>query len=158
MNVSIKHRASNIVISYDLCHDLDLGFARSNFEIARSQEWEGWLILDKRDGWRSFMTMTDLLVTRVKCKDLSDSNRGDFVISLVWLEVIWLEVIRQWLLQCRSIYIALHGDFIVCIWMDRQADAWNYYNTRLQRWWPRVKMYLKIKSHSYILTHKSCSA
>ena len=35
--------------NYDLTHDLDLGFSRSNFEIAVSQDWEGRLTWNERD-------------------------------------------------------------------------------------------------------------
>ena len=44
--------------SFDHVHDLDYVFSRSNFQIAVSPEWVGWLTLYKRDVSRSFMTMT----------------------------------------------------------------------------------------------------
>ena len=37
-----------VTFNFDLKHDLDLGFSRSNFEFAVTQEWEGWLTWNKR--------------------------------------------------------------------------------------------------------------
>ena len=38
-----------VILNYDLTHDLDLGFWRTSFEIAVSQEREGRLTWNKRD-------------------------------------------------------------------------------------------------------------
>ena len=38
-----------VAFNFPLTHDLDLGFSRSNFENAVSQEWEGRLTWNKRD-------------------------------------------------------------------------------------------------------------
>ena len=37
-NISIEFYASNAIIRFELGHDLDFGFSRSNFETAVSQE------------------------------------------------------------------------------------------------------------------------
>ena len=57
---------------------LDHGFSRSNFEIAVFQEWEGWLT--EQMGCESVIHDydCDFLVTKVRCKDLLESDRGDF--------------------------------------------------------------------------------
>ena len=44
---SIVSWAHNVTLNFDRMHGLDHGFARSNFEIAVSQEWEGRLTLNK---------------------------------------------------------------------------------------------------------------
>ena len=38
-----------VTFNFDLKHDLDLGFSRSNFEKAVSQGWDGRLTWDERD-------------------------------------------------------------------------------------------------------------
>ena len=38
-----------VTLSFDLTHDLELGFLRLNFELAVSQEWDGRLRWNKRD-------------------------------------------------------------------------------------------------------------
>ena len=38
-----------VTFNFDLNHDLDLGFSRSNFEKVVSQEWDGRLTWDERD-------------------------------------------------------------------------------------------------------------
>ena len=35
-NISVGHKASNVTIGFDLGHDLDLEFSRSNMELATS--------------------------------------------------------------------------------------------------------------------------
>ena len=70
---SIVSWAHNVTLNFDRTHGLGHGFARSNFEIAVSQEWEGRLTLNKSGVSRSLMT-----VTKVRCKDLSENERGDF--------------------------------------------------------------------------------
>ena len=40
--------ANYVSLSFDLTHDLNFGFSGSNFETVISQEWEGWLIWNKR--------------------------------------------------------------------------------------------------------------
>ena len=70
--ISIEHLASNVAISFDLGHDLDLGFSRSNFIIAVSQKWQGWLTLSVIHNHDR-----DLLVTKVRCQVLTESDRGD---------------------------------------------------------------------------------
>ena len=56
---------------FDLGYDLDLGFLRSTFEIAISEEWEGQLTLRRRDASRSFMAMTIIFIDQIK--DLQES-------------------------------------------------------------------------------------
>ena len=38
-----------VTFNFDLTHDLDLEFSMSNFEIAVSQEWEGWSTWNEKD-------------------------------------------------------------------------------------------------------------
>ena len=68
-----------MTLTFDHTHGLDNGISRSNFEIAVSQEWEVGLTLDKR-GCKSVSHGhdSDLLVTKVRLKDLADSDRVDF--------------------------------------------------------------------------------
>ena len=49
--------ANNVTLTFDHTHGLDHGFSRSYFEITVSQEWEGWLTLNKMDVSRSFITL-----------------------------------------------------------------------------------------------------
>ena len=100
VNISIEFQASNVTNGIDLDHNLDIWI----FKVKRDldlwphtwplpwifmvkfwnsciSEWEGWLTLHKEGGSRSFMTMTmtmTLLVTKVRCMDLPDSDRGHF--------------------------------------------------------------------------------
>ena len=88
-NISIELQASNLTNGFDLDHDLDLwilkvkcdhthdldhGFSWSNFEIAVSQD-----DIAQR-GWQEVIHdhERDHLVTKVRCMDLPDSDRGDF--------------------------------------------------------------------------------
>ena len=50
-------------LSLDHIHDLDLGVSRSEFEIALSQEWDGWLTWNKKDVIHPLMTMILTCVT-----------------------------------------------------------------------------------------------
>ena len=79
-------------------HGIDHGFSRSNFEIAVSQEWEGWLTLEKK-GYQSVIYghERDLLVTKVRCNDLLDSDRGDLLAC------------------CRLIYFFFNWDFVIVV-------------------------------------------
>ena len=56
-NISIELKASKVTMGFDLGHDLDLEFSSSNMEFAIS--------LSKSD-------------PKVRCKDLQNSDRGDF--------------------------------------------------------------------------------
>ena len=38
-----------VTLTFNLTHDLGLGFSRLNFQIAISQEWEGQLTYNERD-------------------------------------------------------------------------------------------------------------
>ena len=38
-----------VTLNFDLTNDLDLEFSMSNFKIAVSQEWEGWLTWNEKD-------------------------------------------------------------------------------------------------------------
>ena len=58
--------ANNVTVTFDHMLGLDHVFSWSNFQIAVSQEWERWLILNKWHRCQSFKTMT---VTKVRCKD-----------------------------------------------------------------------------------------
>ena len=62
----------------DHIHDLDLGVSRSEFEIALSQEWDGWLTWNEKDVSHPLMTMILTSVTMVGWADLLDSDQGDF--------------------------------------------------------------------------------
>ena len=102
-NISIELKASNVTIVFDLGHDLDLEFSRSNMEFAISQptmvrlprnkkqtyrlnlgpkcdHWVGlWLwpwpwIFKVKYGICYISTKSG---RKVKCKDLPDSERGD---------------------------------------------------------------------------------
>ena len=118
--------ADNMTLTFNHSHGLDHGFSWSNFEIALSQEWEGQLTLNKRDGSQSFMTMT-MTFWWPKCKDLPDSDRGDFrclcaahssnSLSNIHLLVfsqrfyiyrIW---IRKWVIICRLMFSCIFFPF-----------------------------------------------
>ena len=53
----IRYWADCMTLPFDHTHDLDLEVSRSNFEIALSQEWDGWLTWNERDVSHLFMTM-----------------------------------------------------------------------------------------------------
>ena len=57
MTLTFEFARSNVTLTFDHMHGLDQEFSWSNFEIAVSKEWEGWLILNKGGGSKSFMTM-----------------------------------------------------------------------------------------------------
>ena len=44
----IRYRTDHMTFPFDHTHDLDLEVSRSVFEIPLSQEWTGWLTLNKR--------------------------------------------------------------------------------------------------------------
>ena len=52
---SVGYWADYVILSFDHTHNLGLGFSRSKFEIAFSQEWEGQLTWNERNvciqGW-----------------------------------------------------------------------------------------------------------
>ena len=97
-NISIEFQASNVTNGFDLDHNLYLWI----FKVKRDldlwphawpwpwifmvkfwnsciSEWEGRLTLHKGYGSRSFNDHDhDHLVTKVRCMDLPDSDRGDF--------------------------------------------------------------------------------
>ena len=56
-NISIELKASNVTMGFDLGYDLDLEFLRSNMKFAMSQS---------------------KVIRKIRCKDLQDSDRGDF--------------------------------------------------------------------------------
>ena len=59
-------------------HTQDLGVSRSESEIALSQEWGVWLIMNEKDVSHPFLTMILTCVTMVGWADVPDSGRGDF--------------------------------------------------------------------------------
>ena len=64
---------SNLTLTFDHTHDLDHGFSWSNFEITVFQ--------NGRADWHCTKGVAvghDHLVTKVRCMDLPDSDRGDF--------------------------------------------------------------------------------
>ena len=65
-----------MTLAFDHTHDFDLGYSRSESEIALSQEWDGWLTLNKKDLSHPFMILTS--VTMLGWADVPDSDRGDF--------------------------------------------------------------------------------
>ena len=54
----LRYWAGYVTLPFDYTHDLGLGLARSKFEIALSQEWDGCLTWNERDLSRTFMTIT----------------------------------------------------------------------------------------------------
>ena len=46
---SVRCYTHFVTFNFDLNHDLDLGFSRSNFEKVVSQEWDGRLTWNERD-------------------------------------------------------------------------------------------------------------
>ena len=99
-NISIELRASNVTIEFDLGHDLDLEFSRSNMKFAisqpkvvqlpqnqkqtyqlnsRPQMWPWpwpWPWIFKVKNEICYISIKSDL--KVRCKDLQDSDRGDF--------------------------------------------------------------------------------
>ena len=68
-----------MILPFDHTHDLDLGVSKSEFEIALSQGWGGWLTMnEKKDVCHSFMTMILTCLTMVGWVDVPNSDRGDF--------------------------------------------------------------------------------
>ena len=108
-NIPIELRASNVTTGFDLGHDLDLEFSRLNMEFvisqpkivqlprnqkqtyrlnARPQMWPWGLTLAmtltlnfQGQIWNLlYLSKNDL---KVRCKDLQDSDRGDFWCRLI---------------------------------------------------------------------------
>ena len=69
-----------MTLPFDHTYDLDLGveIARSESEIALSQEWDGRLTWNEKDVSHPFMTMILTSVTMVGLADVPDSDWGDF--------------------------------------------------------------------------------
>ena len=74
----IRYWADCMTLPFDHTHDLDLGVSRSESEIALSQEWGGWLIMNEKDVSHPIMTMILTCVTMVRWADVPDSDQGDF--------------------------------------------------------------------------------
>ena len=77
MTLAFEFSRWNVTLTFDHKHVLDQGFSWSNFEIAVSQngmaDWhwtKGWQVIHDHD--------RDHVVTKVRCEDLPDSDRGDF--------------------------------------------------------------------------------
>ena len=96
-NISIDLQASNVTNGFDLDHNLDLLILKVNRDLdllphtwpwpwifmvkfwsSCISEWEGRLTLRKGGGRSSLNHGRDHLVTKVRCMDLPDSDRGDF--------------------------------------------------------------------------------
>ena len=119
-NISIELKASNVTMGFDLGHDLDLEFSRSNMEFATSQpKWSDchetktkhivWTQGLKCDHgvwpwpwpwpW-IFMVKCEICYIsiksdpKVRCKDLQDSDRGDFSSSDVGVPSTHLVCLR----------------------------------------------------------------
>ena len=67
-----------MTLSFDHTYDLDLVVSRSEFEIALSQKWDGWLTWNEKDVSYPSMTMILTSVTVVEWADVPDSDQGDF--------------------------------------------------------------------------------
>ena len=74
----IWYWADCMTLPFDHTYDLDLGVSRSESEIALSQKWGGWLIMNEKDVSHPFMTMILTCVTMMRWADVLDSDRGDF--------------------------------------------------------------------------------
>ena len=76
----IWYWADCMTLPFDHTHDLDLGveISRSEYEIALSQEGDGWLTWNEKDVSHPFMTMILTSVTMVGWADAPDSDWGDF--------------------------------------------------------------------------------
>ena len=86
MAVAIGYWANYVTLPFDHTHDLGLGFSRSKFEIALSQEWEVWLTWNKREGCESVILDLNrgLWVTMVRWVNVCDSDRADKLTLNVW--------------------------------------------------------------------------
>ena len=75
----IWYWANCMTLPVDHTHDLYLGIAKSESEIALSQEWGGRLTMNEKDVSRHpIITMILSCVTMVGWADVPDSDRGDF--------------------------------------------------------------------------------
>ena len=53
----IGYCANYMTLTFDLTHDIDLGILKSGFEIAVSQEWVLWLMLNGKEAhWSNALT------------------------------------------------------------------------------------------------------
>ena len=81
-----------------LTHDLDLGFSRSNFENAVSQEWDGRLTWNERDVSLKDVTPTLWLSTLTSTMTLTLDFQGQILKKLYFMEwdglLTWNE--RMW--------------------------------------------------------------
>ena len=66
-----------MTLAFDHTHDFDLGYSRSESEIALSQEWDGRLTWNKKDLSHPFMTMILTSVTMLGWADVPNSDRRD---------------------------------------------------------------------------------
>ena len=67
-----------MTLPFDHTHDLDLQILRSEFEIALSHEWDGWLTRKERDELSIHDNDSDFCSTMLGWVDEPDSNQGDF--------------------------------------------------------------------------------
>ena len=79
--------ANCVTTIFDLISDLDLRFSRVNFEIALSQEWEGWFIWKEKDvcdlglwphPWPSFW------ISRSNIEIISQGREGQIDVEWKW--------------------------------------------------------------------------
>ena len=129
-NISIELQASNVTMVFDLGHDLDLEFSRSNMEFAISQSNMVRLPRNEKQTYRLnsrtlAMTLTWIFNVKygicyfstksdpkVKCKDLEDSDR---VTSDVGLPSTHLVILHVYIIILHLYIIILHV-YIIRAW------------------------------------------
>ena len=79
MTLNFEFSRSNVTLTFDHTHGLDPGFLWSNFELAVSLNGRAAIDIELR-GWEWVIHDYDRdhLVTKARCKDLPDSDQGDF--------------------------------------------------------------------------------
>ena len=102
-------------------------------------EWEGWLTLHKRSGSRSFMTMTmTILVTKVRCMDLPDRDRGDFSCRRAVDSSSFFPVPPcahlSWIIYFLMMTLLLTQLLVLVLLLNKTLKAVMVRSRRLKRW------------------------
>ena len=84
-NISIDLKASNVTIRFDLCHELDLEFLRSNVKFAISQPKVAWLPQNKKQTYRlnTKPQMWPMGLTLAMAL-ISEFSRSNVILTIWW--------------------------------------------------------------------------
>ena len=110
-----------VTFNFDLKHDIDLGFARSNFEKVVSQEWDGRLTWNQRDVGRWNVRLMLWLSTVLSPMTLTLDFQGQILK-------------KSYLMNGMADWHGTKG-----MWVDRMLDPWYDFQCSPLPWpWPWI--------------------